>query len=86
MEQKNNLDGCCSDELEEMIIDNIKAVFLSNHEILDECREYIKEDYPNDFENITDDEFLEIIQTIHNKFQNTGHQENFLKLDLAFNN
>lgn len=51
-----------------MIIDNIKAVFLSNHEILDECREYIKEDYSNDCENITDDEFLEIIQTIHNKF------------------
>lgn len=51
-----------------MIIDNIKAAFLSNHEILDECREYIKEDYPNDCENITDDEFLEIIQTIHNKF------------------
>lgn len=75
-----------ADELEERIIDDIKAGFLSNNEILQECAEYIEEDYPNDLENMTIDELLEVIVAYRNKFQNKGNQENFLKLDLVFSN
>lgn len=85
MEWKNKIaDECCADELEEMIIDNIKAGFLSNDEILEDCMEYIEEDYPDECDNITEDDFLEIIEMLRKEFQNTGNQENFLKLDLAF--
>lgn len=85
MEWKNKIeDECCADELEEMIIDHIKAGFLSNDEILEDCMEYIEEDYPDECDNITEDDFLEIIEMLRKEFQNTGNQENFLKLDLAF--
>lgn len=85
MEWKNKIeDACCADELEEMIIDYIKAGFLSNDEILEYCMEYIEEDYPDECDNITEDDFLEIIEMLRKKFQNAGNQENFLKLDLAF--
>ena len=30
-------DDCCADELEEMIIEYVKASFLSDHEILEIC-------------------------------------------------
>lgn len=85
MEWKNKIeDECCADELEEMIIDHIKAGFLSNDEILEDCMEYIEEDYPDECDNITEDDFLEIIEMLRKEFQNAGNQENFLKLDLAF--
>lgn len=85
MEWKNKIeDECCAYELEEMIIDLIKAGFLSNDEILEDCMEYIEEDYPDECDNITEDDFLEIIEMLRKEFQNTGNQENFLKLDLAF--
>lgn len=85
MEWKNKIeDECCADELEEMIIDHIKASFLSNDEILEDCMECIEEDYPDECDNITEDDFLEIIEMLRKEFQNTGNQENFLKLDLAF--
>lgn len=85
MEWKNKIeDECCADELEEMIIDHIKAGFLSNDEILENCMEYIEEDYPDECDNITEDDFLEIIEMLRKEFQNMGNQENFLKLDLAF--
>lgn len=85
MEWKNKIeDECCADELEEMIIDHIKAGFLSNDEILEDCMEYIEEDYPDECDNITEDDFLEIIEMLRKEFQNTGNQENFLKLDLVF--
>lgn len=86
MEWKSKIDECCADELEEMIIDKIKAGFLSNDEILEECEEYMEDYYPDDYESITDNELLEIIERYRKKFQNTGKQENFLKLDLAFSN
>ena len=85
MEWKNKIeDECCADELEEMIIDHIKAGFLSNDEILEDFMEYIEEDYPDECDNITEDDFLEIIEMLRKEFQNAGNQENFLKLDLAF--
>ena len=85
MEWKNKIeDECCADELEEMIIDYIKAGFFSNDEILENCMEYIEEDYPDERDNITEDDFLEIIEMLRKEFQNMGNQENFLKLDLAF--
>lgn len=86
MEWKSKIDECCADELEEMIIDYIKAGFLSNDEILEECKEYIEEDYPDDCESITDKEFLKIIETLRNEFQNKGNQKNYFKLDSAFKN
>lgn len=81
-----NIDEMLAEELEERIIDNIKAGFLSNDEILKECEEYIEEAYPEESTNISSDELLEAIVWYRNKFQNTGDQENFLKLDLAFKN
>lgn len=86
MDWKSKIDECCADELEEMIIDCIKAGFLSKDEILEECNEYIEENYPDDCEKITDREFLKIIGALCKEFQNTGIQENFLKLDSVFNN
>lgn len=77
-------DECCANELEEMIIDYIKAGFLSNDEISEDCREYIEDNYPDECDNITEDGLLEIIESHRKEFQNTGNQENFLKLESAF--
>lgn len=77
-------DECCADELEEIIIDYIKAGFLSNDEISEYCMEYIEDYYPDECDNITEDDFLEIIKMLRKEFQTMGNQENFLKLDLAF--
>ena len=80
MEWKSKIeDECCADELEEMIIDYIKAGFWSNDKILRECEQYIKDFYPNECDNITKDDLLEIIEALRKEFQNTGNQENFLK-------
>lgn len=84
MEWKNILDECCADELEEMVIDNIRAGFLSDDEILEQCEEYIEENYPDDCGNITDDEMSDMIRVFRDKYQNMGDQENFLKLDSVF--
>lgn len=84
MEWKNKIDECCADELEEMLTDYVKAGFLSEHEILEECKEYIEDNYPDDCENIMEGEFQEIIRMLRDKLQNTGNQENFMKLDSAF--
>lgn len=85
MEWKNKIeDECCADELEVMIIDYIKAGFLSNDEISEDCEEYIEDNYPDECDNLTEDDFLEIIEMLRKEYQNTGNQENFLKLDMAF--
>jgi len=84
MEWKNKVDEYCANELEAMIIDYVKAGFLSNNEILEECKEYVEDNYPDDCEKITDDEFLEIIKMLCYKYQNTGNQEQFKKLDTVF--
>lgn len=86
MEWKSKIKNeCCADELEEMIIDYIKAGFLSNDEILIECEQYIKDFYRDECDNITKDDLFEIIGAFRKEFQNMGNQENFLKLELAFN-
>ena len=85
MEWKNKIeDECCAEELEEMIIDYIKAGFLSNDEISESCEEYIEDNYSDECDNITEDDFLKIIEALRKKFQNTGNQDNFLKLESAF--
>lgn len=86
MEWKNKIDECCAAELADMTIHNIKAGFLSFDEILEGCKEYIEENYPEDGEAISDDEFRVIIKDLCSEFQNSGNQENYLKLDGAFNN
>ena len=86
MDWKNKLDECCANEVEEMIVNSIKAGFLSNEEIKDDCELYIEEEYPDDIEKSVDIDFYTIIAALRDEFQNTGTQENFLKLDLAFNN
>lgn len=78
-------DECCADELEEMIIDYIKAGFLSDDEITEDCMEYIEDNYSDECDNITEDDLPEIIEALRKEFQNTGNQENFLKLESAFN-
>ena len=85
MEWKSKIKNqCCADELEEMIINYIQAGFWSNNKILEECEQYIKDFYPDECNNVTKDDLLEIIEALCKEFQNTGNQENFLKLDLAF--
>lgn len=85
MEWKRKIKNtCCADELEEMIRDHIKAGFWSNEKILTECAQYIKDFYRSEFDTITKDDLLEIIQAFRREFQNTGNQENFLKLETAF--
>lgn len=86
MNWKNQLDECCANEVEGMIINSIKAGFLSNEEIQEDCECYIEEGYPEDIENIADIDFYAIITALRDKFQNTGTQEYFLKLDRAFDN
>ena len=78
MDWKNKLDECCADEVEELIINSIKAGFLSNEEIEEECKFYIEEDYPDDMENIADIDFYTVITTLREEFQNPKKQENFL--------
>lgn len=84
MDWKNDMDEMLADELEEQIIDNVKSGFLSNDEILEWCEEYMEEEYPEEADRITGDELLEVIEMYRDKFQNKGDQENFLKLDAAF--
>lgn len=85
MEWKSKIeDDCCADELEEMIINYIRAGFWSNDKILMECEQYIEDFYSDEWDNITKDGLLEIIEALREEFQNTGNQENFLKLKSAF--
>lgn len=85
MEWKSKIKNeCCADELEEMIINYVKAGFWSNDKILRECEEYMKDFYRHECDNIAKDDLLEIIKAFRKEFQNTGNQENFLKLDLVF--
>ncbi len=77
-------DDCCADELEEMIIEYVKASFLSDHEILEICEEYIEDNYPDQCDHISENDFLEMIETFREQFQHTGRQDNYLKLNLAF--
>lgn len=47
-----------------MTIDYIKAGFLSIDEILDECEEYIEDNYPDECDNITKNDLYEIIENL----------------------
>lgn len=60
-EWKQLLDDCCADELEELMIDDIKAGFLSDEEIQEECELYIEDDYPEDEGKIDAEGFSAII-------------------------
>ena len=84
MDWKKDMDEMLADELEEQIIDNVKAGFLANDEILERCEEYIEDEYPEESDSITGDELLETIEMYREKFQNRGDQENYRKLDAAF--
>ncbi len=77
-------DECCADELEEMIVDQIKAGFWSNDKLLMECEQYIKDFYRDECSNITKEDLTEIIKVLREEYQNTGDQKNFLKLDSVF--
>ena len=46
MDWKEGIDENCAFEIEETIINNIKAGFLSDDEILEECTEDLEYDYP----------------------------------------
>lgn len=85
MDWKNKIqDECCADELEEMIIDYVKAGFWSDDKILTECVQYMEDFYPEECEDLTEDDLLEIIKALRKEHQNTGEQKNFLKLASAF--
>ena len=85
MEWKSKIeDECCADELEEMITDYVKAGFWPDEKISIECGQYIKDFYREECANLTEGDLLAIIGALRKEFQNTGSQENFLKLDAAF--
>ena len=86
MEWKSKIeDECCADESEELMTDYIKAGFWSDDKILKECEQYIEDFYCDECDNITQYDLLDIIKALRKELQNTGNQENFLKLELAFN-
>lgn len=86
MEWRKNLDENCVEELEELIKDDIQAGFLSNEEIQEDCIFYLEYNYPDDAEKVSEEDFFEIVLEYRGRFQNTGTQENYKKLDLAFDN
>lgn len=86
MEWKKILDEDCVEELEELIKDDIQAGFLSNEEIQEDCILYLEYNYPEDVEKVSKEDFFEIVLEYRGRFQNTGTQENYKKLDLAFGN
>lgn len=85
MDWGKNIDEMLAEELEEQITDYVKAGFLSNDKIWKICREYIDEEYPEEADKLTGIELCEAVVMYRSKFQNKGNQENFLKLDAAFN-
>ncbi len=57
---------------------------MSDDEILEDCEEHLEDDYPEECDTLSEDDFLEIIEAFRSTYGNTGSQENFLKLDAAF--
>ena len=86
MDWKDGIDGNCASETEEMIVNNVRAGFLSNKEILDDCMDDIRESYPEEKDKITSDVLAGVIAGCREKYKGDGRQENFLKLKLAFEN
>jgi hypothetical protein len=62
-------DECCADELEEMIINYIRAGFWSNDKILMECEQYLKDFYRKEWNNIGKDSLLAIIEAFQKNFK-----------------
>lgn len=81
---ENTEEALLTDELEEQIILNVRAGFLSNDEIAEECMEYILEDYPEVKPHISVCELQEVVKGYRDKYGNAGKQENYLKLASAF--
>lgn len=70
MEWKSKIeDECCADELEEMIINYIRAGFWSNDKILMECEQYLKDFYRKEWNNIGKDSLLAIIEAFQKNFK-----------------
>ena len=53
MDWKNGLDENCASETEEMIVNYVRAGFLPDKEILEDCMDYIRECYPEEKDKIT---------------------------------
>ncbi len=64
MDWKEGIDENCAFEIEETIINNIKAGFLSDDEILEECTEDLEYDYPEDADKLTEDVLSVVIKDI----------------------
>ena len=86
MDWKELLEENCVEELKELIQDDIQAGFLSNEEIQEDCIFYLEYNYPDDVEKVSKEDFFEIVLEYRSRFQNVGTQENYKKLDLAFDN
>ncbi len=81
---ENTEKALLADELEEQIILNVRAGFLSNDKIAEECMEYILEDYPEVKAHISAGELQEVVKGYRGEYGNAGKQENYLKLASAF--
>uniref|UniRef100_UPI004056FABF DUF6891 domain-containing protein n=1 Tax=Agathobacter sp. TaxID=2021311 RepID=UPI004056FABF len=66
---KKRLDEDCADEVEELILDYVKAGFLSDEEIAEECEMYIEEEYPEDAEEIETDILEQIIGAFRKEWE-----------------
>lgn len=79
-----NVDEALADYLEGQLILNVRAGFLSNDEIAEECMEYIEEEYPEVEDHVSAGKLHELVKGYRDEYANTGEQENYLKLDSAF--
>lgn len=78
------LDDDCMEELEELIIYDIKSGFLNNEEIQEDCVLYLETNYPDEYEAVTAEMFRDVVREMRLEHQNTGTQENYKKLRKAF--
>ncbi len=79
-----NMDEALAYDLEAQIIINVRAGFLSIDEIAEEGMEYISEEYPEVKNHISAGALQELVKGYWDEYANTGGQENYLKLALAF--
>ena len=77
-----DLDETFISDLEDLIINSVKAGFYSNEEILEECMEMLEFEY--DETNITDNDILNIIEQARNEYENIGNEKVYHTLNKVF--
>lgn len=86
---KQHLEEDCVDEVEELIWDCIKAGFLSDEEIAEECEMYIEEEYFEEEDEIEQKEWEQIVGEFRKEWEMNisefiNSQHNYQNLETAF--